>query len=469
MEHLAAGGGGVPAGRWAPDGAAGLRLRLARGGGARLCRFHRRGTGHAASPTRSPPAASPRYRFPATAFTSGEPAAAARREASHVCCCRCGSPAARIDGMVSLEADCTAAIGPVRLARVGPGRSSPSSAAPYLGALPPSRARWPSRTRTCPWWALHGACSSRCCASSPSRTRRCSSPAPPARASRGWPAGATAARGAQGPLRGPGSRDGPRGAADGGALRLERGAFTGAVRTRRRRGARRGGHALHRRDRQALLKAQAGLLHVLEERRYRPLGDGGERAASPTSASSSARTRTCASRCRPAASARTLLPDQRPARAAAAAGRAARRARGLGALHAAPPPPGPARRAGAALARGARLLLAHALARQPAAARQHRPPRLHAGPGGAGRRRAELELREPHIAQALAYDGGAQAPPLVEALSQAARAFVLEARRREASARHRSRREAFGASCWPRRCGGGGGRRPSGWWGGSHW
>jgi len=44
----------------------------------------------------------------------------------------------------------------------------------------------------------------------------------------------------------------------------------------------------------------------------------------------------------------------------------------------------------------------------------------------------ELELREPHIRQALAYEGGAQSSALVDALSQAARAFVLEAQRRQA-------------------------------------
>jgi transcriptional regulator with AAA-type ATPase domain len=44
----------------------------------------------------------------------------------------------------------------------------------------------------------------------------------------------------------------------------------------------------------------------------------------------------------------------------------------------------------------------------------------------------ELELREAHIQQALAYEGGARGSPLVEAMSQAARAFVLEAKRRQA-------------------------------------
>ncbi|WP_224364702.1 sigma-54-dependent transcriptional regulator [Hyalangium versicolor] len=43
----------------------------------------------------------------------------------------------------------------------------------------------------------------------------------------------------------------------------------------------------------------------------------------------------------------------------------------------------------------------------------------------------ELELREPHIQQALTYEGGKQSS-LVEAMSQAARAFVLEAQRRRA-------------------------------------
>jgi DNA-binding NtrC family response regulator len=49
--------------------------------------------------------------------------------------------------------------------------------------------------------------------------------------------------------------------------------------------------------------------------------------------------------------------------------------------------------------------------------------------GGASQ---ELELREPHIRQALAYEGGAQSSALVDALCQAARAFVLEAQRRQA-------------------------------------
>jgi DNA-binding NtrC family response regulator len=49
--------------------------------------------------------------------------------------------------------------------------------------------------------------------------------------------------------------------------------------------------------------------------------------------------------------------------------------------------------------------------------------------GGASQ---DLELREPHILQALAYEGGAQSSALVDALSQAARAFVLEAQRRKA-------------------------------------
>jgi DNA-binding NtrC family response regulator len=50
--------------------------------------------------------------------------------------------------------------------------------------------------------------------------------------------------------------------------------------------------------------------------------------------------------------------------------------------------------------------------------------------GGASQ---DLELREPHIRQALAYEGaGAQSSALVDALSQAARAFVLEAQRRQA-------------------------------------
>jgi DNA-binding NtrC family response regulator len=49
--------------------------------------------------------------------------------------------------------------------------------------------------------------------------------------------------------------------------------------------------------------------------------------------------------------------------------------------------------------------------------------------GGASQ---DLELREPHIRQALTYEGGGQSSALVDALSQAARAFVLEAQRRQA-------------------------------------
>jgi DNA-binding NtrC family response regulator len=49
--------------------------------------------------------------------------------------------------------------------------------------------------------------------------------------------------------------------------------------------------------------------------------------------------------------------------------------------------------------------------------------------GGASQ---DLELREPHIRQALAYEGVAQSSALVDALCLAARAFVLEAQRRQA-------------------------------------
>jgi DNA-binding NtrC family response regulator len=48
--------------------------------------------------------------------------------------------------------------------------------------------------------------------------------------------------------------------------------------------------------------------------------------------------------------------------------------------------------------------------------------------GGASQ---ELELREPHVQRALAYEGGMQGASLVGALGQAARAFVLEAQRRQ--------------------------------------
>jgi DNA-binding NtrC family response regulator len=44
----------------------------------------------------------------------------------------------------------------------------------------------------------------------------------------------------------------------------------------------------------------------------------------------------------------------------------------------------------------------------------------------------DVELREAHVQQALAYEGGRQSASLVESLCQAARAFVMEAQRREA-------------------------------------
>jgi DNA-binding NtrC family response regulator len=44
----------------------------------------------------------------------------------------------------------------------------------------------------------------------------------------------------------------------------------------------------------------------------------------------------------------------------------------------------------------------------------------------------DLELREPHIQRALEYEGGTSTSSLAEALCQAARAFVLEAQRRRA-------------------------------------
>ena len=330
MERLPPGEGSL---RWrmGPRRRCGLRLRLASGGGARLCRLHRRGPGHAASPTRSRPAASPRRRCPATSFTSGEPAAVAEPP-GHT---RVRHPAAdarrpyRRDDRPGGELHGGARPGVHLAARWAPGcrlRRGSGGPLPHGPAAAPGRragdGRVPARGRR-----VHGQP-----VSSPACLRLAGGDAPisgpTGAASRGWRAGATQqlAR-ASGPLRGPGPPDGARGAADGGALRMDaRAPSPGRSGTTPARVARAEGGTLFIDEIDKLsLKAQAGLLHVLEERAYRPLGDGAERARADvrfivgTNANLREAVRAGQLPRGP------VLPHQRPARAAAAAGRAAGR------------------------------------------------------------------------------------------------------------------------------------------------
>ena len=212
----------------------------------------------------------------------------------------------------------------------------------------------------------------------------------------------------------------------------KKGAFTGAVRDNAGSVARAEGGTLFIDEIDKLsLKAQAGLLHLLEERTYRPLGEGaGEKRAEVrfiigTNADLLGAVR--AGRFREDLYYRVnVLPvrmppldERRDEIALWARYMVERRHRERGAS------------GGARLTEGAERVLS--ASSWPGNLRQldnivRRAYTLAmVGQGGTG----EVVLEERHAAQALSYEGAPGGKPLVEALKGAAQAFVQEAQRRE--------------------------------------
>ena len=218
----------------------------------------------------------------------------------------------------------------------------------------------------------------------------------------------------------------------------KKGAFTGAVRdSAGQRGARGERHALHRRDRQALAQGAGGPAPRAGGARATGRWARAPASAARTCASSSAPTRTCARPCARAASARISTTASTCCRVRAAAAATSGRTRSRSGpttwcnrRHREQLAGGQARltpRGGAAAGR-------RSLAGQPAAARQHRPPRLHAGAWwSTPAPPAALVLAEKHVARALDYEQATRG-----------RASVSLARRR--SARRRGLRRARRAS-----------------------
>jgi DNA-binding NtrC family response regulator len=375
--------------------------------------------------------------LPVASFTSESQQRLLSRQATHVCVLPLRLPGGRIDGMIALEASCMAALGQEFIwPRVGPPlQLAVDLAAPFLMGLPPRPGALPETDEFLPVVGASmanlmavlrvfaqqeetllisgptGAGKSRlarwCHERSPRRQRRFESldlmtiPEELQMAELfGW----------------------------------RKGAFTGAVRDNAGCLARAEGGTLFIDEIDKLsLKAQAGLLHVLEERTYRALGDAGSeqranvRFIIGTNANLLESVRRGTFRedlyyrinvlpvRLPALEerrdeigpwARYMLArhhrEKRPERGARLAPEAERwLARGNW--------PGNLRQLDNLVRRAYTLALVEQGSTTP-----------------------ELEVSEAHIQQALTYEGGGQQGSfLVESLCQAARAFVVEARRRE--------------------------------------
>lgn len=376
--------------------------------------------------------------LPAATFTSESQQRLLSRQATHLCVLPLRMPGGRIDGMISLEASCMAALGQEFIwLEVGPRlQIAVDLAAPYLTGLPPSPGATPATDEFLPVVGASmanltavlrvfaqqeetllisgptGAGKSRlarwCHEHSPRRQRRFESldlmmvPEDLQMAELfGW----------------------------------RKGAFTGAVKDNPGCLARAEGGTLFIDEIDKLsLKAQAGLLRVLEERTYRTLGDAGSEQRANV---------------RFVIGTNANLPES--------VRRGTFREDLYYRINVLPVrlPPLDERRD--EIGPWARYMLArHHKEKRPSGMARLAPEAerwLEQGswPGNLRQldnliRRAytlamveqgsttpDLELREAHIRQALAYEGGqgAQGSSLVEALCQAARAFVLEAQRRQ--------------------------------------
>jgi transcriptional regulator with AAA-type ATPase domain len=359
------------------------------------------------------------------------------REATHVCVLPLRMPGGRIDGMIALEANCLAALGQEFIWRqVGPRLQLVADlAAPYLTGLPPRPGTLPQTDEFLP---VVGASM----ASLVSVLRVFAQQEETLLLS--GPTGAGKSRLARWCHEHSSRQSGrfesldlttiPEELQMGELFGWRKGAFTGAVRDNPGCLARAEGGTLFIDEIDKLsLKAQAGLLHVLEERTWRTLGDSGneQRANVRFIVGTNANLREAVRRgtFREDLYYRiNVLPVRVPsleerrdelgpwARHMLARHHREKRLEGVARLSTEAERcleqeswPGNLRQLDNIIRRAYTLAM---VAR-----------------GGASQ---ELEVSEVHIAQALAYEGEQQGSRLVEAMSQAARAFVREARHRQA-------------------------------------
>jgi transcriptional regulator with AAA-type ATPase domain len=375
--------------------------------------------------------------LPTDTFTRESQQRLLSREATHVCVLPLRVPGGRIDGMIALEASCMAALGqefiwPQVLPRL---QLAVDLAAPYLSGLPP---RPGVMAETDEYLPVVGASMASLVAvlrvfAQQEETILITGPtgAGKSRLARWCHARSPRARGHFESLD---LTMIPEELQMGELFGWRKGAFTGAVRDNPGCLARAEGGTLFIDEIDKLsLKAQAGLLHVLEERTYRTLGDAGSAQR---------------------ANVRFIIGTN--AHLPEAVRRGAFREDLYYRINVLPVRVPSLDERRDEIGPWARYMLArHHREKNPEGVARLAPEaeqRLEqsAWPGNLRQldniiRRAytlamveqggtspELELREAHIQQALNYEGGTQGSPLVEALCQAARAFVLEAQRRQA-------------------------------------
>jgi DNA-binding NtrC family response regulator len=375
---------------------------------------------------------------PVGAFTQESQQRLLKRQVTHVCVLPLRVPGGRIDGMISLEASCLAAIGQEFIwPRVMPRlQLAVDLAAPYLAGLPPRPGAAPETDEHLP---VVGATMASLVAvlrvfAQQDETLLISGPtgAGKSRLAR-WCHERSHRR--QGRFESLDLMMVPEELQMGELFGWRKGAFTGAVRDNPGCLARSEGGTLFIDEIDKLsLKAQAGLLHVLEERTYRTLGDAGSEQR---------------------ANVRFIIGTN--ANLLESVRRGTFREDLYYRINVLPVRVPPLDERRDELGAWARYMLErHHREKSSAAGMARLAPeaeqRLEQGswPGNLRQldniiRRAytlamveqggasqDVELREAHIQQALAYEGGRQSTSLVESLCQAARAFVLEAQRRQA-------------------------------------
>ncbi len=371
------------------------------------------------------------------AFTQESQQRLLSRQATHVCVLPLRMPAERIDGMIALEASCMAALGQEFIWReVSPRlQLAVDLAAPYLSALPP---RPGATTETDEYLPVIGTSMDSLVAvlrvfAQQDETILISGPtgAGKSRLAR-WCHERSACR--QSRFESLDLMTVPEELQMSELFGWRKGAFSGAVKDNPGCVARAEGGTLFIDEIDKLsLKAQAGLLHVLEDRTYRALGEAGNEQRANV---------------RFIVGTNSNLPE--------AVRRGTFREDLYYRINVLPVRVPPLDERRDEIGPWARYMLTrHHREKSPAGVARLAPEaehRLEQGswPGNLRQldniiRRAytlamverggasqDLELRELHIQQALAYEGGGRSSALVEALSQAARAFVLEAQRRQA-------------------------------------